>query len=136
VVGALVVFGLGALAVGLVVRGNPDDVALKLALPLLVLGLGSGAIITPNQALSLADVDPRMGGAAGGVLQTAQRIGSAIGQAVVGAVFFAALGGSAPTGSPAYGPAMAACVLVMLAFVAAALVLGVTDVLLTRRRNA
>jgi hypothetical protein len=48
VVGALVVFGLGALAVGLVVRGNPDDVALKLALPLLVLGLGSGAIITPN----------------------------------------------------------------------------------------
>jgi MFS family permease len=136
VVGALVVFGLGALAVGLVVRGNPDDVALKLALPLLVLGLGSGAIITPNQALSLADVDPRMGGAAGGVLQTAQRIGSAIGQAVVGAVFFAALGGSAPTGSPAYGPAMAAWVLVMLAFVAAALVLGVTDLLLTRRRNA
>jgi EmrB/QacA subfamily drug resistance transporter len=135
VVCALVVFGVGALAVGLVVRGNPDDVALRLAVPLLVLGLGSGAIITPNQALSLADVDPRMGGAAGGVLQTAQRIGSAIGQAVVGAVFFAALGGTPPPGSPAYGPALAACVGVTLAFVAAALVLGVTDVVLTRRRR-
>jgi EmrB/QacA subfamily drug resistance transporter len=135
VVCALVVFGVGALAVGLVVRGNPDDVALRLAVPLLVLGLGSGAIITPNQALSLADVDPRMGGAAGGVLQTAQRIGSAIGQAVVGAVFFAALGGTPPAGSPAYGPALAACVGVTLAFVAAALVLGVTDVVLTRRRR-
>jgi len=135
VVGALVLFGVGALAVGLVVRTNPDDVALRLALPLLVLGLGSGAIITPNQALSLQDVDPRMGGAAGGVLQTAQRIGSAIGQAVVGAVFFAALGGRPPTGSPAYSTAMAASVVVTLAFVTAALALGVTDIVLTRRRT-
>ena len=66
---------------------------LRLALPLLLLGIGAGAIITPNQALSLADVDPRMGGAAGGVLQTAQRIGAAIGQAVIGSVFFAVLAG-------------------------------------------
>jgi EmrB/QacA subfamily drug resistance transporter len=134
VVGALVLFGLGALAVGLVVRTDPDDVALRLALPLLVLGLGSGAIITPNQALSLQDVDPRMGGAAGGVLQTSQRIGSAIGQSVIGAVFFAALGGTPPTGSPAYSTAMATAVVVTLAFVVAALVLGVTDVVVTRRR--
>ena len=135
VVGALVLFGVGAVAVGLVVRTDPDDIAFRLALPLLLLGLGSGAIITPNQALSLQDVDPRMGGAAGGVLQTAQRIGSAIGQAVIGAVFFAALGGRPPTGSPAYSTAMAACVLVTLAFVGAALVLGVTDIVLTRRRS-
>jgi EmrB/QacA subfamily drug resistance transporter len=135
VVVALVVFGAGALAVALVVRGDPDDVALRLALPLLLLGVGSGAIITPNQALSLQDVDPRMGGAAGGVLQTAQRIGSAIGQAVIGAVFFASLGGTPPPGSPAYGPALAASVVVTLAFVAAALLLGVTDIALTRRRS-
>ena len=55
------------------------------------MGLGSGAVITPNQALTLADVDPVVGSTAGGVLQTAQRVGLAIGQAVIGAVFFAAV---------------------------------------------
>ncbi|GMA88197.1 hypothetical protein GCM10025868_34470 [Angustibacter aerolatus] len=137
VVGALVVFGLGALAIGLVVRSGPDDVALRLALPLLVLGLGSGAIITPNQALSLSAVDPRTGSVAGGVLQTAQRLGSAIGQAVLGATFFAAVGaGASASGAArvdAYSRAVSAAVLVTLAFTAAALVLGLLDLRQSRR---
>ncbi len=103
-----------------------------------MLGLGSGGIITPNQALSLQDVDPRMGGAAGGVLQTAQRIGSAVGQAVIGSVFFATLaaqGVRAGQRDPAaYSHALSNAVLATLAFTAAALVLGVTDLVLTRRR--
>jgi EmrB/QacA subfamily drug resistance transporter len=77
----------GALAAG---RVWPAGVALLLAGPLLVAGLGGGSVITPNQALSLADVDPGGGSTAGGTLQTSQRIGNAIGAAVISAVFYAA----------------------------------------------
>ncbi len=54
-----------------------------LAFPLLLAGLGGGAVISPNQTLSLSAVPPRMGGAAGAVIQTGQRIGSALGAAVL-----------------------------------------------------
>ena len=96
----------------MVARQQPDmNAALALAVPLFVLGLGAGGVITPNQTLTLVDVDPVTGGTAGGVLQTSQRIGAAIGQAVVGAAFFAALpvGADALTGSArsaAYGDAL------------------------------
>ena len=52
--------------------------------------------------LTLAEVDPRRAGSGGGMLQTAQRVGSAIGVAVVLAQFFAALGtsGVVTTASP------------------------------------
>jgi EmrB/QacA subfamily drug resistance transporter len=143
VIWALVVFGAGALAIDLVVRGtepttDPMTALLRLALPLLLLGIGSGGVITPNQALSLQDVDPRMGGAAGGVLQTSQRIGSAVGQAVIGSVFFAALAARAVSPGhrdpAAYSAALSRSVVATLAFTAAALALGVTDLVLTRRR--
>jgi MFS family permease len=54
---------------------------------LLVAGLGGGAVISPNFTLTLSDVPPRMGGAAGGALQTGQRIGSAIGAALLMTVY-------------------------------------------------
>lgn len=50
---------------------------------LLLAGLGGGAVVSPNITLTLADVPPRMGGAAGGALQTGQRIGSALGAALL-----------------------------------------------------
>ncbi len=116
----------------LVVRTAPDQHAvLALAGPLFVMGLGSGAVITPNQALTLAEVDPVVGGTAGGVLQTAQRVGLAIGQAVIGAVFFAAVAG---TGPDAYARALTAAVLAALVFVAAALAVATTEVV--RERSA
>ena len=58
------------------------------------------AVITPNQALSLAEVDVRGGSTAGGMLQTSQRIGNAIGAAVISAVFYAAVS-RRPGGGPA-----------------------------------
>jgi hypothetical protein len=101
--------------------------------------VGSGAVITPNQTLSLADVDPVTGSTAGGVLQTAQRIGSAIGQAVIGAAFFAALPRSVGDLGPeahtaAYGDALSQAVIVTLCFVAASVALGIVDLAVTRRR--
>ncbi|MDO0928948.1 MFS transporter [Streptomyces sp. TG1A-8] len=101
----LVIGGLGGVAVGLLgvvvaVRAVPGDgVAWAAALPLLFAGLGSGVTISPNTTLTLTRVPVHRAGAAGGVLVTAQRIGSAGGIAVVGAVYFAHLAnhGSAST---------------------------------------
>jgi hypothetical protein len=131
---------VGAVLVDVVAHLGPaSHAALRLAIPLLVLGLGSGAIITPNQALTLQRVDPAVGGTAGGVLQTAQRIGSAVGQAVIATVFFTGLPHtigqmSGAARDRAYGSALSAAVDVTLAFVAAAIVLSVVDLVLSRRR--
>ncbi|MGW4802096.1 hypothetical protein ACWEPC_57750, partial [Nonomuraea sp. NPDC004297] len=70
---------------------------LATALPLLVAGLGSGLVISPNQAITLSEVPPAGGGSAAGVLQTGQRLGSAIGIAAVGSSFFASLNEGWPT---------------------------------------
>ena len=59
----------------------------ELAPALLLAGLGGGAVVSPNMTLTLAEVPPRMGGAAGGALQTGQRIGSAIGAALLMTVY-------------------------------------------------
>lgn len=150
----LVVFGVslffvGTLTISLVVHAapgltSPADVILRLVLPLFVVGFGGGCVISPNQTLSLVDVDPRMGGAAGGVLQTGQRVGSAIGQTVLGTLFFATLGGaaaSAALGVPAAHPqsfagALDAGIIGSLVFSAAAIAVGVVDVVKTRRLSA
>ena len=134
VVAAASTFALGAIALALVAHHGPGhDAALLLAAPLFVMGCGSGALITPNQTLSLIDVDPIVGSTAGGVLQTAQRIGLAIGQAVITSVFFASLGSS--SGAGAYGRAVAAAVLASLCFVAAAIAVGIIDLRAARRRS-
>lgn len=141
IVAGMLAFALGTLAVDLTVRIQPGrDAALWLAPALLLLGAGAGAVITPNQALSLADVDPRMGSTAGAVLQTAQRIGSSIGQAVIGAAFFAALpsGVATITGRKrenVYSAAVSHAALVTLCFVSAALVLGLVDLRDQHRRR-
>ncbi|MGW3355319.1 MFS transporter [Streptomyces bungoensis] len=93
----LVVIGLSAVAVGLLgavlaVQFVPGDgVGWATALPLFVGGIGSGLTVSPNTTLTLSRVPVHRAGAAGGVLQTGQRVGSAAGIAVVGAVYFAHL---------------------------------------------
>lgn len=114
-VGGLVLFTVGVAAAGLTGalaagRVSPTAVALLLAGPLLVAGLGGGSVITPNQALSLAEVDARGGSTAGGTLQTSQRIGNAVGAAVITAVFYATAGGSQQQYGHAYGLALAVSV--------------------------
>ncbi len=64
-----------------------------MAVPLLVAGLGSGLVVSPNQTLTLSDVPVARAGSASGVLQTVQRISSAAGIAGVGAVFFSRVDG-------------------------------------------
>ena len=140
-VGALGLFTVGVAAAALV-AGNlagdaePVTVALLMAPALLLAGLGGGSVVTPNQALSLAEVDVRGGSTAGGVLQTAQRFGNAIGAAIITAVFYASVTGAAGSGTAReadYGQAYAVSLVVSVVFAAAALVVAVRDV---RRRPA
>ena len=58
-----------------------------LVVGLLVAGLGGGGVISPNFTLTLAEVPPAMGGAAGAALQTGQRIGSSLGAALLVTVY-------------------------------------------------
>jgi len=135
-IGALLLFGAGVAAAGLLADHAaglvaPLHVALLMAPALLVAGMGGGAVITPNQALSLAEVDVRGGSTAGGMLQTSQRIGNALGAAVISAVFYAAATGAPSAGSAReghYGHAYAMSLLVSVAFTAAALGVAVRDV--------
>lgn len=96
------------------------EVGLAAALPLLVAGAGSGLVISPNQALTLSEVPVVQGGAAGGVLQTGQRLGSAIGIAACGSVFFGALSGG-------WGVAIRQGLGVVAGFVAVALLVALYD---------
>ena len=85
---ALGVMMTGVLAVALLVPGRGSEgLWLVLVPPLLLAGLGGGGVVSPNFTLSLAEVPPRMGGAAGGALQTGQRIGSSIGAALLMTVY-------------------------------------------------
>ena len=59
--------------------------------PLLLAGLGSGVVIAPNQDFVLAKVPRQEAGTASATLGTAQRVGSAIGIAIVGTVLFGTL---------------------------------------------
>ncbi|MCC6494935.1 MAG: MFS transporter, partial [Propionibacteriaceae bacterium] len=59
--------------------------------PLLIGGYGSGLFIAPNTQFIVATVDRQEAGAASGVIGTMQRIGSAIGIAVIGSVLFGTL---------------------------------------------
>lgn len=58
-------------------------------LTLTFIGLAQGAIISPNQALTLMDVPVANSGSAGGLMQTSQRIGTAVGLAVITAIYYA-----------------------------------------------
>ncbi|MFG1976772.1 MFS transporter [Nonomuraea fuscirosea] len=88
---SMVIAGLLAtMAATALVPGQATGLAT--ALPLLLAGTGSGLVISPNQAITLSEVPPEGGGSAAGVLQTGQRLGSAIGIAAAGTTFFGSLG--------------------------------------------
>jgi EmrB/QacA subfamily drug resistance transporter len=89
--------GCSLLAAGLVLVAlvihltGPDVNGWALIGPLLLAGLGTGMTIAPNQDFVLATVPRREAGTAAGILGTAQRLGTAIGIAVIGTVLFGSL---------------------------------------------
>jgi len=87
-------------------------------------------VISPNITLTLGEVPVRMAGAAGGALQTGQRVGSAVGTALLPGVYYTALGvtGHRP------GSAVFAALLCAAGFVLVALVIAVVDLIRTGDR--
>ncbi|WP_245702972.1 MFS transporter [Raineyella antarctica] len=85
----IIIACLGAILVASLVVGSGIS-WWWLALPWAVAGLGQGALGSANQTLTLEDVPTAVGGTAGGVMSTAQRMGTAIGSAVITSIFFAA----------------------------------------------
>ena len=124
----LVILGIVLVAVATVaailvvhwVHGRAAGVATSV--PLRVAGVGAGLVIAPNLALSLSEVPVNRAGTAGGVMQTAQRLGSALGIACVGAVFF-----SRVAHGKGYANAFQAGAVVAICFEVAALVVGIAD---------
>jgi EmrB/QacA subfamily drug resistance transporter len=57
--------------------------------PMLIAGLSTGAVFMPITATVLAGVEPEHAGAASGMLQTTQQLGSAVGVAVIVSVYAA-----------------------------------------------
>jgi len=54
--------------------------------PLIVAGIGMGCIFAPMVTVAMRNIDPRMAGAASGVLNTIRQVGLVIGTAAVGAL--------------------------------------------------
>ena len=127
VVAGLVLSALGFAGTWLAAELVPGrGLAYAAALPLLVAGLGSGFVITPNITLTLSHVPVTRAGTAGGVLQTGQRLGAAAGIAVTGSVFTAVLASGDAAGALRTG------LLVITGFVALALAVAVVDAVRTR----
>ena len=99
-----------------------------LLLTLSFVGISQGMVISPNQALTLAEVPVEYAGSSGGIMSTGQRVGTAVGIAVITAVFFVALdrGG--------HDTAFVAAFVAIGVFIVLAGVVGVID--LTRGRHA
>ncbi len=131
VVAGLVVVLVGLVGVILAIRATGDDSSAAgwaIALTMMVTGIGSGTVISPNQTLTLARVPVELAGVAGSMLQLGQRVGSAMGIAVVLSTYYSLKAGGS-TGAVAASSAM----LITVALVALSLVVAVVDL---RARHA
>jgi EmrB/QacA subfamily drug resistance transporter len=80
----LTLFGAGMGWLALIAQ--PDSGWLSFLAPLVVAGLGMGCIFAPLVTVAMRNIDPRMAGAASGVLNTVRQVGLVIGTATVGAL--------------------------------------------------
>lgn len=92
----LVLTGLSALLVGLVMISNVSAESTylgSLLVPVMILGIGGGLTFTPLMTLVMGTMRPEDAGAASGLLQAAQQVGTAMGLGVLTTVYASALRG-------------------------------------------
>jgi EmrB/QacA subfamily drug resistance transporter len=122
----------GIIATALVLRYTTGDAATwAIVGPLLVAGLGGGMVTSPNMTLTLQNVPVRMAGAAGGAVQTAQRIGAAIGTAILVVIFYDVLAST----DQDYSTAVSNALVSASGFMLLALVMAITEVARRRPRH-
>jgi EmrB/QacA subfamily drug resistance transporter len=122
--------GLASLIIELQTLGGDITTAWVIA-PTAVVGLGNGLVLPTLIGAVLAGIQPEHGGAAAGVLTTTQQFASAAGVAVLGAVFFGALGPN-----PSRASFAGATESVMFLVLALVLTTAVLTLLLPRRDAA
>jgi EmrB/QacA subfamily drug resistance transporter len=127
-IGAAVAAG-GLLTTLAAAEASGGGVSALLILAIVPVGAGMGLAVPTLIHLVLRAVPARDAGAASGMLATAQQIGNALGVAVVGSIFFAALGSG--YGAGAYGDAFA----VALAVQAGLALLSATLLARARQRS-
>ncbi|MFP7674608.1 MFS transporter [Marivita sp. S0852] len=93
VIGGLVLALVGlALSIVVVVLVETRGISIWwLMASLSFIGVAQGSVISPNQTLTLADVPLDYAGSSGAIMQTGQRIGTAVGIAVITAAVFVTL---------------------------------------------
>ncbi|MFI1838911.1 MFS transporter [Streptomyces olivaceoviridis] len=132
----LTVLGLVAVTAGLTATALllwlvPGSTAIWAVVPaLLVSGIGSGFVISPNVTMTLREVPVSMAGVAGGALQTGQRLGGAVGTAVLPGLYYL-LRGAHGSASAAVAASVGAGIIAILA----ALLLAVADWRIDRRQG-
>ncbi len=85
----ILICGLTLFAVGMgwaVLIAGPNSGWQDFLAPLIVAGLGMGGTFAPLTTTAMREVEPRMAGAASGMLNTVRQVGSVIGTAAVGAL--------------------------------------------------
>jgi MFS family permease len=85
----ILVSGLSLFAAGMgwvVLVASPNSKWQDFLPPLIVAGLGMGGTFAPLTTTAMREVEPRLAGAASGVLNTTRQVGSVIGTAAVGAL--------------------------------------------------
>ncbi|MBO2445787.1 DHA2 family efflux MFS transporter permease subunit [Actinomadura barringtoniae] len=80
----LTLFALGMTWLALTAKASSTPYTLQP--PLIAVGLGIGCVFGPMVSIAMHNVDPRMAGAASGVLNTIRQIGTIVGSAAVGAL--------------------------------------------------
>jgi EmrB/QacA subfamily drug resistance transporter len=133
----LTAVGLATTAAGLITTAlllrhiSGDAAAWAIAGPMLVGGLGAGMVTAPNITLALRYVPVRMAGAAGGALQTAQRIGGAIGTAALATIYYHVLSSTASH----YAVAVSDALLIAAGLMLLAMLIAIADLMQHRRRT-
>jgi EmrB/QacA subfamily drug resistance transporter len=80
----IVLFTIGMGSIAFV--AGPDSTWINFLAPAIVAGLGIGMTFAPMTTVAMRNIEPRVAGAASGVLNTIRQLGAAIGSAVIGAV--------------------------------------------------
>ena len=78
----LFTIGMGTMAF----VAGPDSTWINFLAPAIVAGLGIGMTFAPMTTVAMRNIEPRVAGAASGVLNTIRQLGAAVGSAVVGAL--------------------------------------------------
>jgi len=79
---SLFTIGIGSLAY----VAGPDSTWSTFLVPTIIAGAGMGMTFAPMTTVAMRNIEPRLAGAASGVLNTIRQLGAAVGSAVVGAV--------------------------------------------------